>query len=113
MEILFSKGKVIVEGKIIRYPAARGKKVGRKIVLGLVFCFILAGACLCLGQTLNFREAKNELARLESQRDILQEEIELLREESLLLHDNEYLEIQARKHLGMVRPGEILFFVGE
>lgn len=102
-----------MEGKIIRYPAARGKKIGRKIVLGLVFCFILAGVCLCVGQTLAFREMKNELAQLESQRDILRAESELLREESLLLHDNEYIEIQARKHLGMVRPGEILFFVGE
>lgn len=102
-----------MEGRIIKYPSDRGKKTGRKIVLGLVLCFIVAGACLCLGQTLAFREAKNELARLENQRDILQEKIELLREESLLLHDNEYLEIQARKHLGMVRPGEILFFVGD
>ncbi|MGI5881703.1 MAG: FtsB family cell division protein [Dethiobacteria bacterium] len=87
--------------------------MGQRLVLGLIFCFILAGACLCLGQTLNFREARDELARLERKRDMLQEETELLREESLMLHDQEYIEIQARKHLGMVRPGEILFFVGE
>jgi cell division protein FtsL len=102
-----------VKEKVIRYPVPRRKKVGQWLVLGLIFCFILAGACLCLGQTLNFREARDELARLERKRDMLQEETELLREESLMLHDQEYIEIQARKHLGMVRPGEILFFVGE
>lgn len=101
-----------MKGKVVRYPRRR-KGLGRKIVAGLFLCFLFAGVCFCLGQTMAFQEAKNELLKLESQRDMLKNESDLLKEESLLLHDNEYIEIQARKHLGMVRPGEILFFVGE
>ena len=101
--------------KVVRYPFHQGKKHGRKrkFVVSLLLCFIFTGVCLCLGQTYAIREAGNELLELENQRDALRKENELLREEAMLLHDNEYLEIQARKQLGMVRPGEIIFFVGE
>ena len=102
-----------MEGKVVRYPSRLKKKSGRKIVFWLFVCFILAGVCLCLGQTLARWRAGGELLDLERQRDALLEDNELLREERLLLHYHEYLEIQARKQLGMVRPGEIIFFVGE
>jgi len=102
-----------MEGKIVRYPSRPRKKHGRKFVLWIFLCCILTGVCLCLGQTHAIREARSELLDLENQRDALQEGNNLLREEERLLRDNEYLEIQARKKLGMVRPGEIIFFVGD
>jgi len=101
-----------MKGKVVKCPR-RGRGLGRKIVAGLFLCFLVAGVCLYLGQTMAFQEARKELLRLESQRDMLKKKSDLLKEESLLLHDHEYIEMQARKQLGMVRPGEILFFVGE
>ena len=41
----------------------------------------------------------------------IQTENENLKEEVALLQDEDYIEIQARKHLGMAREGEILFRV--
>ena len=102
-----------MEGKVVKYPSRLKKKSGKKMIFWLFVRFILAGVCLCLGQTLAIWQARSELRELEGQRNALLEENELLKEERLLLHDKEYLEIQARKQLGMVRPGELLFFIGD
>ena len=64
-----------------------------------------------MGQVFAFLDTKNELYDLESKRDALQAENELLKKEILLLQDYEYIESQARKQLGMVKPGEIIFYV--
>ena len=97
--------------KIVKYPGQPPEKRKRKLVLWVFLIFLCAGGYLCLDQSFAFWEARSELQELESKRDALQAENEYLKEEILLLHENEYLEIQARRHLGMVKPGEIIFYV--
>jgi len=102
-----------MKGKIVKYPvhAPKQRSRKRKLVLWSFLCFLCIGGYLCLGQVLAFWESSNELYQLESRRDALQAENELLREEILNLHDYDYIESQARKYLGMVKPGEIIFYV--
>ncbi len=49
-------------------------------------------------------ELKEEIARAEKENDNLLEEVELL-------HNPEYIEILARKELGLIKTGEVLFNV--
>lgn len=58
-----------------------------------------------------YKEAQVKLQELELILESIQTENENLKEEVALLQDEDYIEIQARKHLGMAREGEILFRV--
>jgi len=108
---MFAERNSNMKGKVIKYPAQPPKKRRRKFVLCFFLCFLCAGAFLCFGQTFSFLETRNELQKLEARRDALQTENEQLQEEILLLQNDDYIEMQARKLLGMVKPGEIIFHV--
>ena len=109
----FNEREKSMRGNVIKYqiqtPKQRSRK--RKLILWSFLCFLCIGGYLCLGQTLAYLETKNELIELLNKRDALQAETEELKEEIVLLHNNDYIESQARRHLGMVKPGEIIFYV--
>ena len=60
-----------------------------------------------------YREIKGEAEDLNMELEALRADNESLKQEIILLQDEEYIEMQARKHLGMVRPGEKIFSVGD
>lgn len=99
--------------KIIKYPTRSRKELARKLSLLFFITCIMVALYLLLGQTISYLQVKRDLKNLKSAVESMEAENERLREEIILLQDKEYLEIQARKHLGMVRPGEIIFLVGE
>ncbi len=102
-------------GKVIKYPRNPRKnrfKLKRPRFLNLVILgFIALAFFLSAGQLLAYWESKQKLEGLRSEKEALQEEKAELEKEVSLLHEEEYIEMKARKHLGMVRQGEIIFFV--
>jgi cell division protein FtsB len=99
--------------KILTYPGRPGKGfIKMFLLLVFVLCMITV-LYLFWGQTRAYLVTRGEINELTSSLETLQNENESLKEKMLLLHDHDYIEIQARKHLGMVRPGEIIFFVGD
>ncbi len=99
--------------KVIRYPRHAGKRLGRKLLTLLFIICMSISIYLYAGQALIYWEAKGELNRLLTRLDVVNQENIALQEEILLLQDEEYLEIKARKELGLIRPGEIIFSVGD
>ncbi|RJX28856.1 MAG: septum formation initiator family protein [Dethiobacter sp.] len=97
--------------KIVNYPERSRKDLTRKFVIGFFIICIILSFYLFRGQTRSYLQVKKEIKELSSVVEAVRSENEHLKEEIILLRDKEYLEIQARKHLGMVRPGEIIFFV--
>lgn len=98
--------------KIVNYPVPPRKNLTRKLIAGFIIVCILFSFNLFIKQTLAYLRVKNDLQTLQAEAKAMQAENESISKEIELLQDKEYLEIQARKHLGMVRPGEIIFFVG-
>ncbi len=100
-------------GKLIKYPR-RSRRINARKLLVLVFLLcIVTGVILYVGQTWVYFSARGELNDLQAELESVRAENESLREEIELLQDEEYLEMQARRHLGMVRPGEVIFTVVE
>ncbi|NMB40634.1 MAG: septum formation initiator family protein [Firmicutes bacterium] len=97
--------------KIVKYP--RRKNLTRKLIIAVIIICILVSFCLLIRQTIRYLHVKADIQALESEIEMMKSENEHLEKEIILLQDKEYLEIKARKHLGMVRPGEIIFFVGD
>lgn len=108
------KGAIkIMKEKVIAHPRSlrRRGSFPAKLFKVLVAVCILVALFLYLGQVMAYWKIKAELKELGSILATLREENERLREEIILLQDEEYIEMQARKNLGMVRPGETIFFV--
>lgn len=99
--------------KIVNYPSNPRKNLIRKLLAGFVAICILLSFYLFMRQTFAYSQVKNDIKVLQSDLEAMEAENRRIGKEIILLQDKEYLEIQARKHLGMVRPGEIIFFVGE
>lgn len=114
MEKIFSERGLILKSKVIRYPQ-RPKRGGfvRKLILAVLAISLAVFFFLFWGQTRSYQQMKKEADTLEAGLEGLRAENEHLREEVRLLQDQEYIEIQARKQLGMVRPGEIIFYIGD
>lgn len=99
--------------RVIRYPR-RSRKRPARVLLTLLFLLCIGVALyLYAGQAYTYWQAKAELKRQVVRVEMLKKENLALKEEILHLHDNEYLEIKARRELGLVRPGEIIFTVGD
>lgn len=97
--------------KVVSYPGRSRRKLKRKAMAATVgLCVVVAGV-LYLGQVIASWEAKRELRALEHELQAAKEENERLQEEMVLLQDMEYIEIKAREKLGLVRPGEMIFYV--
>jgi cell division protein DivIC len=83
---------------------------GRAVALAaLVLLLVAAGA----GVFRQFLAQRARIDRLERQVEVLEAERTRLERRIGLLNDPEHLERLARRCLGMVRPGEILFVVPE
>ena len=105
--------RVIILSKVVRYPRHAGKRLGRKLLTLVIVSCISIAIFLYAGQALIYWQASAELERLHDSVDMLSQENLAIKEEIILLQDEDYLEIMARKELGLVRPGEILFSVGD
>lgn len=114
LEKIFPERGLVLNSKIIRYPG-RPKKGGfvRNIVLVVLAVSLVVFLFLFWGQTRSYRQIKQEADTLEAGLEGLRAENECLKEEVKLLQEQNYIEIQARKQLGMVRPGEIIFYIGD
>ena len=99
--------------RVVRYPSHTGRKPGRKLLTVLFLICIGVTLYLYLGQALIFWQTRGELNRLQTRLDGLRGKNMTLQEELLLLQDESYLELRARTELGLVRPGEIIFSVGD
>ena len=100
--------------KILIHPGRAGKGFTRMFLLIIFVICMITVLYLFWGQTRAYMVTRGEINELSSTLEAFQAENERLKEEIMLLkHDHDYIEIQARKHLGMVRPGEIIFFVGD
>ncbi|MGI6308086.1 MAG: FtsB family cell division protein [Dethiobacteria bacterium] len=108
----FSGKRTDLNNKVISYPQRPGKRgFLRKLIFAVLVICMGVFFSLFWGQTRSYQEIKKEADTLEASLEELRTENEELKEEIRLLQDQEYIEIQARKHLGMVRPGEIIFFI--
>lgn len=99
--------------KVVRYPRFAERRPGRKLLTLLFVLSIVITLYLYAGQALIYWQSKGELNKLLTRLDTVTEENMVLKEEIILLQDEDYLEIKARKELGLVRPGEIIFSVGD
>ncbi len=104
---------MIVLKKVVRYPSHAGKRLSRKLLTLLFILCMGIAIYLYAGQAFIYWEARGELNQLLTRLDVIDKENMALQEEIILLQDEEYLEIKARKELGLVRPGEIIFSVGD
>ncbi len=102
-----------MSGKVVKYPGRSKKSLSRNLLIVLIASLLGVAFFLYLGQVFAYWQAQSELEDLTAEVAELEEEKELLQREAELLQDEEYIEIEARRHLGMVRPGEIIFQVGE
>jgi len=100
-----------MKDKLMYHPGLTKRLLMKRFVfIAILFCIVFA-VYLCFGQTIAYKEAQVKLQELELILESIQTENENLKEEVALLQDEDYIEIQARKHLGMAREGEILFRV--
>jgi hypothetical protein len=99
-----------------RARSGRGTRAGRLQALlvrwGLpAFCLYLT--VFLLGQQMQLQGLERREAELLLHRDQVVAANAVLREHVARLASDEYLEQAAREELGMVRPGEIVYTVGE
>ncbi|NMB35431.1 MAG: septum formation initiator family protein [Firmicutes bacterium] len=101
-----------MKGKVIRYPGRPKKGIlMRKIILIMLVLSLVVFSLLFWGQTRSYQQIKEEADILEAGLEGLRAENELLKKEAGLLKKKDYIEVLARKQLGMVRPGEIIFHI--
>jgi cell division protein FtsB len=94
--------------EVLRRPRLRLS--GRAVALAaLVILLVAAGT----GVFRQFLAQRARIDRLERQVEVLEEERSRLERRVGMLNDPDHLERLARRCLGMVRPGEILFVVPE
>ncbi len=104
---------VIILNKVVRYPRHAGRRLGRNLLTLLFILCMGIAIYLYAGQALIYWQVRGELNKQLTRLDVIDKENMALQEEIILLQDEEYLEIKARKDLGLVRPGEIIFSVGD
>jgi len=86
------------------------KKKRRLLILVLLLSFIF-GSLTFFGEKgiLHILRLKRELTRIKEANTKIEEENQKLREEVRRLHERSYIEEIARKELGMVKEGEIIY----
>ena len=83
---------------------------GCLILLGCVFSIVIYS---CLGERglMNVLSMRKELQKIEQNNKSLEQENESLKEYSYLLkNDTHYIEKIAREELGLLKPGEVVYF---
>ncbi len=98
--------------KVTYLPGVSRQKHRRRprLVLCLVILALVYSVALFASQQVHLSRLRRELARIEAQIALVKEQNEEMIREIELLHTTEYLEKMIRRELGMVRPGEVLFF---
>jgi cell division protein FtsB len=84
----------------------------RRILLFTIFLFLILGFLTFFGDKgiLHLLRLKKELVRIKERNTEMEEETRNLREEvKRLQHEKRYIEEIARKELGMVKEGEIIY----
>lgn len=99
--------------KVIRYPQRSGANPARKLITFIAIVCIGIAVYFYAGQAYSYWQARRELNQLIDHMEMLRAENAALEGEILSLQDLDYLELRARRDLGLVRPGEIIFSVGE
>ncbi|MGH2725286.1 MAG: FtsB family cell division protein [Actinomycetota bacterium] len=84
----------------------RSRLTGRAAVLAAVVLVLAVALIVPLRQ---YMEQRSRVAELEAKVELLQRERDRIEGRIERLRDPAYLEILARKCLGMVRPGEVSF----
>lgn len=93
-----------------REPAATGHKNLVTIWLLLIIVVMLGYAVFGDRGVIRIMKAERQKQELETELAALKQEQKLLREEiDRLKHDKDYWELLARKKLGMVREGELIY----
>ncbi|HAP31847.1 MAG TPA: hypothetical protein DCQ14_02140, partial [Firmicutes bacterium] len=106
-------GGVSFLGKVVSYPQRSKANPARKLITFIVIVCMGIALYFYAGQAYAYWQAKRELNKLISYMEMLKAENAALQGEILLLQDLDYLELRARRELGLVRPGEIIFSVGD
>jgi cell division protein FtsB len=92
------------------FPRRRQKSYGYARLLtlsgALLFCFLLAVAAV---QVFQHRRLQRELAAAEQRVSEYESRNREMAEEIARLHEPDYIELLARKLLGLVKPGEIVY----
>ncbi len=103
-----------MNNKIIKYSRQpeKGVFVG-KVILVVLASSLMLFFFLFWGQARAYHQINKEAEMLEAKREGLRAENEHLKEKIRLLQEDEYIEIQARRQLGLVYPGEIIFYIGD
>jgi cell division protein FtsB len=99
--------------KVVCYRQRSRANPARKLITFIVIVCISLALYFYAGQAYAYWQTKRELNKLIGHMEMLKAENAALQGEILLLHDPEYLELRARRELGLVRPGEIIFSVGD
>ncbi len=93
-----------------REPATTGNKNLITIWLLVIILVMLGYAIFGERGVIRTRQAERQKGQLEKQLSELQQQQQQLREEiDRLKHDKDYWEQLARKNLGMVRDGELIY----
>ncbi|MEX0658783.1 MAG: septum formation initiator family protein [Egibacteraceae bacterium] len=98
---------------------ARRREPGRlrRVLTGdRVYVFVFIGVvaalvAMAISPLQNFTAAADRVDGLTETRDVLREEVDRLEERRERLQDPEEVELMARAHLGLVKPGEVPFVV--
>jgi cell division protein FtsL len=98
--------------KVTYLPGAKHQVKKRKprLVYCIIIAVILYFSLFFISQYRNLYQVKRTLHEIEEQITQMQAQNEKMQQEIELLYTHSYLEKIARQDLGMVRPGELLFF---
>lgn len=104
--------QLLKHAKITYLPGARN--VSQKPVNRLAACLVILGllyfSVLFMSQYWRLLQLRRTLEGIEREIVIVRSQNEEMRREIEKLHSPAYVEKIARQELGMVRPGELLFF---
>ncbi len=106
-----------LKGKVMPLPRPQKRRAQapevkkKKPFIYMLALLILYFVFLFSNQLVRYIQLNNELRSLSLDIEAIEEENDFLRMEIEQLHDLEYLEELARGRLGMVKRGEILFYI--
>lgn len=99
-------------GRITAFPRRRRRSFGLPRLLIMVGVVLIGYLLLVMGaQSLQQQRVRRELLEYEMRIEEYEARNEAISTEIRRLHDLSYIEILARRYLGLVKPGETVFQV--
>ena len=95
--------------KVTRLKRVRPGFSMEKLAIAIGFILAMFLAVIIIVQAEQLSRLKQDVAGSRAQLEQQEARSERIREEIERLYDTEYVELLARKHLGLVKPGEIVF----